>query len=165
MSERQAIRFDTWSPKCAVERSNNNTNSQRQVASFQCQVSPAWTSLLFARWFVEGSIPFILAFVDCFSFKVCATSDWLSSGERTIAQYGPPARIFERPFAIVYGTKSQYSSALLKLAVQIANDWFLYSGGNSMFCPTWHYVLTYYYCQPQSIVIMRWTPIWFLSLA
>jgi hypothetical protein len=63
-------------------------------------------------------------------FQVCSTADWENGGERTLKQYGPPARIFERPFAIVYGTKTQHSATLLALAVQIANDWFLYSGGN-----------------------------------
>jgi len=76
------------------------------------------------------------------SWKVCTAEDWLQSGERTLNQNGPAARIFEKRFVVCYGTLdtdseeengriTRSSDERLRVAVQIANDWFIYSSGNA----------------------------------
>jgi hypothetical protein len=39
-----------------------------------------------------------------FIMEVCTFDEWQLSGERTLNQYGPAARIFEKRFVICYGT-------------------------------------------------------------
>jgi hypothetical protein len=102
--------------------------------------------------------------------EVCTIDEWQLSGERTLNQYGPAVRIFEKRFVICYGTLSvndkdtqrfrfyfwynsshQFSlttnfhrannliAERLRVAVQIANDWFIYSSGNGTSSPKFEF--------------------------